>query len=514
MDLPRSSGDASSEATSAARPPIQEEAATDLSLPGQFVVSGHADPWREDWTVHQCGSVYVQADPLLPVRALVDETGQRVGLAAGWLIAPDGSMPGGDIQVPLVVSPNNVAQLERWIYGYGGRYIFFVLAEPVRRLYVDAGATLGVVFSEDRQMAGSTLTALVLHRPDHPLWSTSTRVFPDDRPNHYYPAGLTMDPTIRRLLPNHYLDLKSWEPVRHHPVGAPRTVNQSERRAAVEEIAGIVGRQIRAVVQRSPHTYMPLTAGRDSRTMLACSIDIRDHVEYVTFDYRKVGLTGTAAADLDLSREIARACGLDHRIVPVEATTPPGTDLDYLRRIGFSGGSGKSRDFYWSCREYLDVSAAWLTGFAGGAWRATFWLKEDEARSQLSGDELLARMGLPRTVELREAMDRWLSGVPAGLPLATVLELAYIEHRLGCWASPHLYGAAPFSMNLAPLCHREIFDIILGLPLAYKRRDLTRDIVSPRIPALDPIPYNNYAGLRGFRQRARRRVRRALGRRA
>ena len=110
-------------------------------------------------------------------------------------------------------------------------------------------------------------------------------------------------------------------------------------------------------------------------------------------------------------------------------------------------------------------------------------------------------MGLPGTTEFKEAVNTWLIGLPPGLSVPTILDLAYIEHRLGCWASPHLYGAAPFHMNLVPLCHRRIFDILLRLPPDYRRKQrLARDIISRAWPELMRWPFNDYTGFKRVRK--------------
>jgi hypothetical protein len=102
---------------------------------------------------------------------------------------------------------------------------------------------------------------------------------------------------------------------------------------------------------------------------------------------------------------------------------------------------------------------------------------------------------LPR---LQEALADWLDELP-DLPLSTLLELAFVELRLGCWAAPHFYGGAPFSINLAPFSHREIFDILIRLPAAYRRNKVAAtDIISTTWPELLGLPLNEYPGLRGM----------------
>jgi hypothetical protein len=168
------------------------------------------------------------------------------------------------------------------------------------------------------------------------------------------------------------------------------------------------------------------------------------------------------------------------------------------------------------------LSGAWLTGFAGEVGRAFYSRATDSETQKMSPAELLERMNLPSSDRLQEAMRAWLCGLP-DLPLSTLLDFVYLEHRLGCWASPHLYGAAPFAVNLTPFSHREIFDVMLRLPSAYRRgKALSGDIISAAWPELLSLPYNDYPGIRHFiglsswigrsKRKARSAVNRMLGR--
>jgi hypothetical protein len=335
-----------------------------------------------------------------------------------------------------------------------------------------------------------------LDEPDHPLWSRPLGDFPDNEPNQYWPAGTTLDPGISRLLPNHYLDLVNWRAIRHYPKSTLEAILEKDVPDCIEKIVGLLRRNISAVLESTHRLYMPLTAGRDSRMLLACSRDWKDKVDYVTFDYSPWRPARTHRVDLYVSQRLAERFALRHQVLPISPNLPADTQLQYLQRIGFSGGAGKSWDFFWSCREHLDLSAAWLTGFAGEVGRTFYSMPTDNETHKMSSVELLNRMGLPSSDRLQEAMRTWRDNLPE-VPLSTLLDFAYIEHRLGCWAAPHLYGAAPFSINLTPFSHREIFDIMLRLPFTYRRNEgLARDVILATWPELHDLPHNDYPGLR------------------
>jgi hypothetical protein len=322
----------------------------------------------------------------------------------------------------------------------------------------------------------------------------------------------TLDPTISRLLPNHYLDLTTWQAVRHHPKTFD-PMHDADVPHAVSRLVSVLQRQIGAVLHATTRLYMPLTAGLDSRTLLACSRFGHEGIEYVTFDYTPWRQRRSEQLDLDVARRLARRVGLRHTVVPISANVPAVIASGYLHRTGFSGGNGKAWDFEDACQRHLDLSGGWLTGFAGEVGRAFYWHAGDRETERWSPAELLTRLHLPASPRLQEAMRRWLAGLPDDLPLSSLLGLAYLEHRIGCWAAPHLYGAAPFAVNLTPFCHREAFDLMLRLPPEYrKRKALARDICTATWPELLSLPFNAYPGLRGLREGMRAWLRRSAAR--
>jgi hypothetical protein len=467
------------------------------TLHHQFVLSSSGTAEIEGWRAYRCCGYSLMCHPSLPVNSVLDSAGTTIGYVLGWPIDQPGRLIRTQVRIPFQLSASTIDSLEREVYGFGGRYAFVILAPDAQRLYLDPAGTLSAVFFPKRKLAGSTVAALVLDEPDHPLWSRPLTEFPNDKINQYWPAGTTFDSDISRLLPNHYLDLVTWRSTRHYPKASFEPIPDKDLPDSIESIARVLCRHIGSVMDSTNRIYMPLTAGRDSRVLLACSKTWKDKVDYITFDYRPWRSEASDHIDLSISRRLAKRFGLHHTLVPIARHLPADTELQYLHRIGFAGGAGKSRDFFHACREHLDLSGAWITGFAGEVGRGFFWRANDRHDRDISPAELLDRMELPSLDRFQEAVRTWCDGL-RGVDLWTLLDLAYLEHRVGCWAGPHFYGAAAFSINMTPFSHRDIFDIMLRLPITYRGdKALSRDIIATTWPDLRALPYNeNHSGLR------------------
>jgi asparagine synthetase B (glutamine-hydrolysing) len=478
-----------------------------LDLHDQFVLA--RDDWMpgQHWRRHPLRGFHLTTHPSLPVARVLDPKGRQVGFALGWLLDASGRWSDAEIRLPFEISRRSSEDLEAFIYGFGGRYVFVFLTGGIQRLYLDPGGTLGVVYSPDRNRAGSTVTAILSDEPDHRVFRRSVEEYPNDGPSRFYPAGLTAEPEIRRLMPNHYLDLDGWTAARHYPRLSLEPMPDHQIPDRVDRIVHVLTRLILAAVERAPKTYMTLTSGRDSRVLLACARPFHESIEFVTFDYRRLGKRRSYHTDVDISRRLSRRVPLRHRVLSVQPDPSQVLQRDYLWRIGYAGGAAKSQDFYRTCRKNLDLSGAWLTGFGGGVGRTHYWRSTDEDTDMISAVELLRRIGLPYSERFEGAVSSWLSGLPAG-PTPARLNLAHLEIKIGCWASPHLYGAAPFSMSLIPFCHREVFDAMLRFPHEYRRhKRLARDLIAVTWPELLKLPFNDYTGPRLWIHRVWRKIR-------
>ncbi|MGD8310067.1 MAG: hypothetical protein PVG98_11560 [Chromatiales bacterium] len=383
-----------------------------------------------------------------------------------------------------------------------------LLGHGLRRLYLDPGGTLACVYARDAKIAGATNTAVewalqdARFRPASDLGELAT--------NQFYPAGLTRSPGIRRVLPNHFLDLDRWETRRHWLHRAPQRASGSEAVLLAERIGGRIQHQVSAVCRALP-TYLSLTAGRDSRMLLACSRHVVDRITFITFAYSGQ----ETVADVSISKALSRRLGLRSTILPV-ADVDDDIKKRYLARIGYAGHWGKSCDFYYAAARNLDPARAFLPGFGGEVGRAFYWKKLPNAADIPAPEQLLSVMNVSASATAVSAMRRWLDGIQP--PNAhSLLDQLYLEQRLGCWAAPHMYGFAPFAVTLTAFCHREVFGAMARLPVEYVRKQrLTDDVVSRYWPETASFPYQRNTGIRGvaesIRSRGRRTLKRLVGR--
>lgn len=439
----------------------------------QFVISHGPRTHPVDYQIADISGWFLASAPSLPVTPVSVE-GKEVGWILGWAVTPAGEMVHSESHVAL--PPGGV---EDFMYSLSGRWAAVLV--HLGRIYLDPAGSLALVYSGEEKAVASTVSLL--------YWGVLSKSGRSRRPplspNHFYPAGLTSDPGVRRLLPNHYLDLTSWHTERHW--GPP---SHRVDAAGIERDIGTVLAHTRSAIvalSTSAPLLLPLTAGRDSRMVMAAARPVLERCEFVTFDYRDSRRT-----DVTYGRAVASRFGLRHWVLPLESSTTEEKE-SYLRAVGYDANAGKARDFLVAAGR-LPRDHGWITGFAGEVGRGYYW---NNANERLDARELIVRMKLQQSEDNVAAVQEWLNGIPC-VDGEALLDLLYIEQRLGCWASPQLYGTAPFEFNVMPMNSRAVFSAMLSLPIKYRRDQvLARDVVRAGWSELADLPFGRAPGVWG-----------------
>lgn len=445
-----------------------------------------------EWeTFHQKGWwIGTLGDRGLPIVPIYATDAVQIGWLIGHGIDANDEIIRQKWLVPTRATAASITQdVENHLYTLAGRWAAVVLTASGSRFYVDAGASLAAVYCPEQHIVCSTIS-LVPRRKSTRNHEELVRVLDIPAQDRYYPFALTPRVDVHRVLPNHYLDLRTWKTVRHWPAGQPTFVSSDQVGAQVERIASRIESTISAVVRHSPAT-MSLTAGRDSRILLACARNVCHDIDFTTLRIPDP----QAERDCDIAGMMARKHGLKHENLEwVEA------DDEDIKVWVYRTGSCVAGRTMRGARIFKErpVPPIGINGLMGEVGRAFFWRSSDDEATGFSAAELAERLELPLTDLIVRECDRWLAGVPCDNPF-TVLDLLYLEQRVGCWAGPQLYGHVRNLFIVWPFNHRDIADAMVRLPVEYRMRQrLASDLIRSRWRQLTRYPFNRYPGLRGF----------------
>lgn len=501
--------------------------ARDLSR--QWVLSDDSGDGPEGWPAWRLGGLHLSTHPDARACTLESRDGTAIGWiveALAWLGRDGDAIPEDSLRLPLDAA-FTAAEVEQVLYGRGpdgwtdgtgfaGNWTAVVVSADgaLRRLYL--GPSHSVVFCPERRIAATTHQLIPGLARDVPL----SRAVDPVRTGKYYPFGLTPFLGLERLLPNAALDLETFRPVRHWPPesGFTPTIPGEAGAARIVDHA----RRLVAVLARRYRTFkVPLSAGRDSRAVLAClrplAAESPERLEL--FTSARPGLE--PRTDVQIARKVAARAGLP---LAVQRIRPRPTEADEMLRAFARLGESKWGPILAAPARQAGVpreDVISLPGHAGETARAVHWNPHTRSRTELTPRELVRGLTAPPDDAVLAAAARWLDGLPAAVRArpCDVLDLAHVEQVLGCWDSSTRYlfpgrGRANTSLMATTLA----LETMLRLPEDYRAQAvLQRDMIAYGWPELLDFPFNEPLGLLRLRWRAghlEQRLRAGLRRRA
>ncbi len=374
-------------------------------------------------------------------------------------------------------------ELHDWILDLLGRFAIIVV-NPTKRLYVDAAASVPVLFLPRLELAASSPFLLTDDSGEYRR-SEMADVLDIATTNRWFLLGTSPLSGAERLLPNHTLDLTTWSAHRHWPT---QPLDRIDVSTGLEAIGNVLG-DVMTAVSRWGEPHVGLTAGYDSRAILACSAPVVDRLRFFTLnwpdDYGKVDM-GTAPT-------LAREVGLDYRVL--EWRSPTAVDVEnWIVQTGCLVGEERGRltGPTWA---QLGRAGPCVLGTGGetiaGAGHGYGWRVGDRPGMELGGVELLERYGFPLHPVLVERVNCWLAGLPR-LEAFDLLQLFQLEMRFGCWggALTTAYPESPTTM-LYPYGQRRLIHAAFKLPPEYRQQGTVRqDITAARWPELLEFDFN------------------------
>ncbi len=303
---------------------------------------------------------------------------------------------------------------------------------------------------------------------------------------YWVPSGASLYEGVRHLLPNHYLDMAEQKQRRYWPL---TTLPKAAVEAASEE-AAICLRGLMQAARARFRLALPLTAGWDSRTVLAACREVVEDVCIYTLLYRDLT---PQSADVRTPARMLRALGIRHHVF--DCSCPA---ADEFRRIYKSNVFLAHDDWcgiaYGLWQNYPQDRVC-IKGNCSEIARCFYykWGAHEEIRSglQLAGFE----SGWAEMPFIVDQLDEWLKDARE-VCLSTgmdVLDLFYWEHRMGSWQAQSQTEWDIAQEAFTPFNCRPLLLGMLAVPNEYRRAEnyaLHRRVIERLWPQLLKWPIN------------------------
>lgn len=464
-----------------------------VDLTGQFILCKASTIVPEGWKTRQQGEWYLGSPPTLPVINILSSDSYPIGWLLGWAISSEGKMVDGSISIDIAADGTDVSdQFENWLYEHAGRFAAVCLLENSLRFYLDPIGSLAAVCCPEQKIVASTPTLVPYSKNTVEDFDLIQKMGIPEKYFSWCPFGTTPRKNVVRAMPNHFVDLKTWKIVRHWPKGDFTLVNDPIQ--AVEEVASLLKRTISAIALNNS-LNLPLTAGHDSRMLLACSREYVDQSTFYTYGLPDGHKHELGLRDIKTAEHIASSVGLEHIFLPFQEPSKAEVDV-WLYRTGKCIGGLPPRFLRVYTR--LDNGRPILHGAAGELGRGFHWRRGDTESSVIKPSDLLNRREIPLIPVLENRAKQWLDSLPVDNSL-TIWGLLYNEEFNGCWMSPGFYGDPLDSFIICPFSHRRILEILFSLPAGYRRENrFANDVIQMEWPELNKLPFNWPIGIRRY----------------
>ena len=264
----------------------------------------------------------LSAHPELPV-SRIDNDELSLTLI-GFMLDPD-SPAATDEQIlhNLLTRFSSIRALTAATARLGGRWILIADNKIQRWLFHDA-LGLRQVFYTDPAVAGALCAmsqsglardVLGLAFDDEAKDYMDSHVFRSNL-EYRWPGTATAFRGLKHLLPNHLLNLDTGAVERYWP---DKPLASLDPQSAVEDIAHLLQGLVAAGAARFD-LALSLTAGLDSRLVLAAARHVKDQLTYVTVRQAKMP---DNHADIEVPARLLGSLGLPHQVIRAELTMSP-----------------------------------------------------------------------------------------------------------------------------------------------------------------------------------------------
>lgn len=451
----------------------------------QFVICQRLHLIPEGWKRESLGKWWLGVHPDLPVRHSLPAASKFRACFLGDVIDPFSKKFNRPSLDDYQQGINAFEDIEAYLSRLSGRFVCLVSNGEQARLYLDASGSLPLVFDASQEIAASSL--MVIPYADHEIDDDTTLIetFNLHRQDGIYPFGLTPRKTIKRVLPNHYLCLDAWRVVRHWPT-VPLS-DESDQIDVVKCIGELLENTMTTILAQGYKPYMSLTAGVDSRTLLACTPPaLRDKIRYFTWELPD----SIARQDAEVASSVTRGCDLTYTSYPY-AEAEQIDQLKWLYRTSLSIGEIRGQGITTTVSQ-MERTQPYIAGNVSLITLGKYWRDGDDTLTALTPKDVLQRLSIPDDETCLQAAEKWLTSLPR-LSIREITDLLYVEQRVGCWGSEIGSGHADGPFHIYPLSNRKIFEWSLlaqGSQEERRKKTLFLEVIRQRDPALLAWPFN------------------------
>lgn len=371
-----------------------------------------------------------------------------------------------------------------------GSYLVVTFGGFPIRIYPDHIGSIPVFYDREKKTVASSVAMILdsneyVDRFNQSLYEKMVRA---EGSGGWIPGTLTAHNGVERVLPNHYLAFGEGKAYRYWP----KAISLNDFMAIDDAVDRIVDDMAAFSLAcfSTFHTSQTLTAGYDTRLLLAVSRDFIDKVDFFTIEAEGNRI------DVDIASYLSKKYNFKHKAVPLIYSNLDEIEL-WDRMVGYSVLE-INREIY-PTLDQVDSDYI-ITGPCGALGRSFYYKNESEQINEinLDIDNLYARFRIPDNEEVYENMSLWFNSLP-DVPNSIKLDLAYLELRGASWGMGQNSIQNSKKFNLMPFFSRPVIEsFLLVNPKEKKNGAIFNKSIERAWPGLLSTPINKYGDYRDY----------------
>jgi hypothetical protein len=455
----------------------------------QFIFGPRAVNLEGEWRTHRFGADWVltiQRD--LPFRSARTAEGAEI-LLLGFLIDPEAPEQSDQQLFERLCQGRSWEELLRATEGLSGRWALFHLWQGRVRVFNDATGLRSVYYSVPGQEPWCFSQPGLYRRVQPVEYLPEAVEFIRAKASQKdveacFPAASSPYAEVAHLLTNHYLELPSRTTARFWPT-VP--LESMELETAVGKAARILQQSMRAITARGRVAFA-VTAGRDSRTLLAASRGVTEQLWAHTVIHGELNL---ASPDLRIASALCGVAGLTHHTLPC-----PQSMSEPFRSVYLNNHDPAHRVWGRLCQGLLKdfpADTICVRGNVSEAARCVFYPTGIHPAT-LSGNDLARRCKMPATEFARRHFEQWLAEASPMADLGyRMLDLFFCEHRMPNWLAVSQTEFDIIHDTFSPYSNRRLLALMWATPPAARIKPqctFYRELIGAMWPELLAFPFN------------------------
>jgi len=253
---------------------------------------------------------------------------------------------------------------------------------------------------------------------------------------HSWFGNKSPDDRLNKLLPNHYLDITTGSAKRFKPQNLFKQINDDQ---VIRKASKILKGTYKALLNRNYKLVQPLTAGWDTRALLAASKNWKDQISYYVFNRKKYNQKKNQ--DVRISSKLAEKLEINFQVI-----SPNELNQNFINRFKENHIYPRILPKTRNIQHHLSTQKRELTININGNSAEILRCYYGNHRGNITLDIIIQFSGFPNNEFVRKELASWYKSAnnyakETGIDL---LDLFYWEQRMGNWGA-----LFPYEMDIA-----------------------------------------------------------------